>query len=113
MWQELAKKELKGADPAEKLTWHTAEGIGVKPMYTAADVASTQNWGGGAAGARRRGGGGGAAAVRRCGGGGAAAAVLRRVAGEGDASGGDRARTFRIACEKEFSHLLAPLRWCC
>ena len=24
-WTELAKKQLKGADPAEKLTWHTPE----------------------------------------------------------------------------------------
>ena len=24
-WAELAKKQLKGADPAEKLTWHTPE----------------------------------------------------------------------------------------
>ena len=24
-WEQLAKKQLKGADPAEKLTWHTPE----------------------------------------------------------------------------------------
>lgn len=24
-WNELAKKQLKGADPAKKLTWHTPE----------------------------------------------------------------------------------------
>jgi hypothetical protein len=24
-WVELAKKQLKGADPAKKLTWHTPE----------------------------------------------------------------------------------------
>ena len=33
-WQELADKEVKGRD----LTWHTPEGIDVKPLYTAADV---------------------------------------------------------------------------
>ncbi|MBY0518839.1 MAG: methylmalonyl-CoA mutase, partial [Sphingomonas sp.] len=33
-WEALAAKEVKGAD----LTWHTAEGIAVKPLYTSADV---------------------------------------------------------------------------
>ncbi len=33
-WQALAAKETKGAD----LTWHTPEGIAVKPLYTADDV---------------------------------------------------------------------------
>ena len=33
-WQALAAKEVKGAD----LTWHTPEGIAVKPLYTAQDV---------------------------------------------------------------------------
>src|ERR1700760_2216381 len=33
-WQALAQKEVKGAD----LTWHTPEGIDVKPLYTAEDV---------------------------------------------------------------------------
>ncbi len=33
-WAALAAKEVKGAD----LTWHTPEGIAVKPLYTAADV---------------------------------------------------------------------------
>src|SRR3569623_997150 len=33
-WKTLAAKEVKGAD----LTWHTPEGIDVKPLYTAADV---------------------------------------------------------------------------
>jgi methylmalonyl-CoA mutase len=36
-WQELAKKELKGRDPAS-LTWDTLEGIPVKPLYTEADL---------------------------------------------------------------------------
>ncbi len=33
IWQELARKERKGADPAG-LVWHTPEGIDVKPLYT-------------------------------------------------------------------------------
>ena len=28
-WAELAKKQLKGADPEKKLTWHTPEVIGL------------------------------------------------------------------------------------
>ncbi|MDT1061122.1 methylmalonyl-CoA mutase [Paracoccus sp. CPCC 101403] len=36
-WKKLASKELKGADPAS-LTWHTLEGIEVKPLYTEADT---------------------------------------------------------------------------
>lgn len=36
-WRRLACKELKGADPGS-LTWHTLEGIEVKPLYTEADV---------------------------------------------------------------------------
>src|SRR5690606_12952885 len=35
-WQNLAEKEVKGRD----LTWHTPEGIDVKPLYTEADVES-------------------------------------------------------------------------
>jgi len=34
-WKALADKEVKGKD----LTWHTPEGIAVKPLYTAEDVA--------------------------------------------------------------------------
>ncbi|MEA1015016.1 methylmalonyl-CoA mutase [Sphingosinicella sp. LY1275] len=33
-WEALAAKEVKGRD----LTWHTPEGIAVKPLYTAEDV---------------------------------------------------------------------------
>ncbi|MBX9797446.1 methylmalonyl-CoA mutase [Sphingomonas sp.] len=33
-WQARAAREVKGAD----LTWHTPEGIAVKPLYTAADA---------------------------------------------------------------------------
>ncbi|MEM8629688.1 MAG: methylmalonyl-CoA mutase [Pseudomonadota bacterium] len=36
-WKELAKKELKGRDPAD-LTWHTLEGIDVAPVYSEADL---------------------------------------------------------------------------
>ena len=39
-WIEVSKKELKGKDP-EKLIWHTAEGIAVKPIYTAKDTEGT------------------------------------------------------------------------
>ena len=38
-WSELAKKQLKGKDPA-KLAFTTAEGITLKPLYTASDAAS-------------------------------------------------------------------------
>ncbi|MFZ5929880.1 MAG: methylmalonyl-CoA mutase [Pseudomonadota bacterium] len=37
-WRALAAKEL-GKRPIDALTWHTPEGIDVKPLYTAADVA--------------------------------------------------------------------------
>jgi methylmalonyl-CoA mutase len=36
-WKGLAVKELRGK-PLESLDWNTAEGIPVKPMYTAADL---------------------------------------------------------------------------
>jgi methylmalonyl-CoA mutase len=36
-WQELATKELRGADP-ESLVWDTPEGIRVQPLYTAGDL---------------------------------------------------------------------------
>lgn len=41
-WEKMARKQLKGKDPAETLTWHTLEGLQVKPVYTAADSASRQ-----------------------------------------------------------------------
>ena len=37
-WQAAAAQSLKGK-PLESLTWHTPEGIAVKPLYTAEDVA--------------------------------------------------------------------------
>ncbi|MEH6517745.1 MAG: methylmalonyl-CoA mutase [Halioglobus sp.] len=36
-WRELATKQLKGKSPDE-LSWHTAEDIEVRPLYTAADT---------------------------------------------------------------------------
>ncbi|MBL9047412.1 MAG: methylmalonyl-CoA mutase, partial [Tabrizicola sp.] len=43
-WEALASKELKGAGP-ESLTWQTLEGIAVKPLYTAEDVAGLPQMG--------------------------------------------------------------------
>jgi len=37
-WEELANKALKGK-PLDSLNWHTPEGIVVKPLYTAEDIA--------------------------------------------------------------------------
>jgi methylmalonyl-CoA mutase len=37
-WQELARKQLRGKDPAETLTWSTPEGLDVKPLYTIEDL---------------------------------------------------------------------------
>ncbi|MFK0382324.1 methylmalonyl-CoA mutase [Agrobacterium sp. NPDC090273] len=42
-WSTLAEKELK-ARP-ETITWHTPEGIEVKPLYTEADIADAQHVG--------------------------------------------------------------------
>ena len=44
-WLDLASKELRGADP-ETLTWHTLEGIGVKPLYTSEDLEEIEHLGG-------------------------------------------------------------------
>ncbi len=38
-WQKLALKESKGR-PLDEMTWHTPEGIAVKPLYTADDLKS-------------------------------------------------------------------------
>jgi methylmalonyl-CoA mutase len=43
-WASLASKELKGAAPGS-LNWQTLEGITVKPVYTAADVADLAQMG--------------------------------------------------------------------
>ncbi|MEZ4225737.1 MAG: methylmalonyl-CoA mutase [Polyangiaceae bacterium] len=40
-WNALARQELKGKDPSQ-LTWMTPEGIPVRPLYTAADVADLE-----------------------------------------------------------------------
>ncbi|MEQ1496862.1 MAG: methylmalonyl-CoA mutase, partial [Novosphingobium sp.] len=37
-WQAAAAKEVKGPDRFRDLTWHTPEGIAVKPLYTAEDA---------------------------------------------------------------------------
>jgi methylmalonyl-CoA mutase len=44
-WEALATKDLKGAVP-DSLTWHTLEGIAVKPLYTAADTDGLAHMGG-------------------------------------------------------------------
>ncbi|PIE06773.1 MAG: methylmalonyl-CoA mutase [Rhodobacterales bacterium] len=44
-WEALAAKELRGR-PLEDLTWHTLEGIDVKPLYTAEDTADLEHMGG-------------------------------------------------------------------
>ncbi|OWF40699.1 methylmalonyl-CoA mutase, mitochondrial-like [Mizuhopecten yessoensis] len=38
VWEESAKKEIKGKDPLETLTWRTPEGINIKPVYTKDDT---------------------------------------------------------------------------
>src|ERR1700689_3027162 len=40
-WRKAAREELKGAEP-ETLVWETPEGIKVKPLYTAADLAEIE-----------------------------------------------------------------------
>ena len=37
-WEAAARESLRGA-PLESLNWHTPEGLQVKPLYTAADLA--------------------------------------------------------------------------
>ena len=41
-WADLAAKDLKGRPP-EDLTWQTPEGIAVKPLYTADDLADLEH----------------------------------------------------------------------
>ncbi len=43
-WRKLAEGELRGR-PLEDLTWHTIEGIDVKPLYTEEDVAGLDHLG--------------------------------------------------------------------
>jgi methylmalonyl-CoA mutase len=44
-WRALASKDLKGADP-DTLTWHTPEGVDVKPLYTHDDLDAVEHLGG-------------------------------------------------------------------
>ncbi len=44
-WADIAAKELRGK-PLDDLTWHTLEGIAVKPLYTADDTADLPHMGG-------------------------------------------------------------------
>ena len=37
-WEQAIREDLKGADYAEKLIWHTPEGIDMKPYYRAEDL---------------------------------------------------------------------------
>jgi methylmalonyl-CoA mutase len=41
-WRALAAQDLRGADP-DTLVWRTPEGIDVKPVYTAADLAAVED----------------------------------------------------------------------
>ncbi|XP_060081174.1 methylmalonyl-CoA mutase, mitochondrial-like [Ylistrum balloti] len=42
VWAEKAKKEIKGKDPNETLTWRTPEGINIKPVYTKDDMVGVE-----------------------------------------------------------------------
>jgi methylmalonyl-CoA mutase len=39
LWEDVIRKDLKGADYAKKLIWQTEEGLAVKPYYRAEDCA--------------------------------------------------------------------------
>ena len=41
-WEELARRELGGQDPAERV-WQTPEGIPIKPLYTAEDLSGIES----------------------------------------------------------------------
>jgi len=41
-WEKVTRRDLKGADYANKLIWKTAEGIAVKPYYRAEDIAGLE-----------------------------------------------------------------------
>ena len=43
-WHEAARRELRGRDP-DSLTWHTLEGIAVRPLYVADDTAALPHMG--------------------------------------------------------------------
>ncbi len=42
LWEEVIRRDLKGADYAKKLIWQTAEGLAVKPYYRAEDIAGLE-----------------------------------------------------------------------
>ncbi|MGC9157359.1 MAG: methylmalonyl-CoA mutase family protein [Terracidiphilus sp.] len=42
MWEEVIRKDLKGADYARKLIWKAEEGLAVKPYYRAEDIAGLE-----------------------------------------------------------------------
>ncbi len=44
VWAKIAEKELRGR-PLEDLAWDTLEGIGVRPLYTAEDIAGLEHMG--------------------------------------------------------------------
>jgi methylmalonyl-CoA mutase len=39
LWEEVIRRDLKGAEYDKKLIWHTAVGLAVKPYYRAEDIA--------------------------------------------------------------------------
>jgi methylmalonyl-CoA mutase len=41
-WEEVIRRDLKGADYSKKLIWQTAEGLAVKPYYRAEDTAGLE-----------------------------------------------------------------------
>jgi methylmalonyl-CoA mutase len=41
-WEEVIRRDLKGADYAGKLIWQTTEGLAVKPYYRAEDIAGLE-----------------------------------------------------------------------
>jgi hypothetical protein len=43
-WVAAAAKETKISDVQGELTWYTAEGIDVKPLYTAQDLAACSTY---------------------------------------------------------------------
>ncbi len=45
IWEDIAARELRGK-PLDALTWDTLEGIKVKPLYTAEDIADLPHMGG-------------------------------------------------------------------
>jgi methylmalonyl-CoA mutase len=41
-WEEVIRRDLKGADYSKKLIWQTAEGLAVRPYYRAEDIAGLE-----------------------------------------------------------------------